>query len=435
MSDSTQAPPGHGAPAPTLTDPGAPRIVREPAPRGISVQEAMQQLGIDRRHRAATGQPFQRRDRAPMLNPNAELRGRDPSNADIEPPTRRMGDNHPPPGSELPAYVPGEGTDPPPQELPQGPHPSQPLAGQPQRQAPPQGQPQGQPQGGDPAYQVTIDGQPQAVPVSELVKGYMRNSDYTRKTQQLAAQAQEQAATFQAWRDGAQQFAQARGVLEQAIAAYTAPDDRDFANGVDWVAAQARLPEHEYRALEARHRNWLQAKQHQAQIQAQQERERRELEERMLVEGHAYLCKAIPGWADDGTRAKIQGDMLKWGREVHGFSEQDLAQKVLNPLQVHMAYKAMLHDRAEKLAARAFEPVRPVGQTAPRFGAGRGQVVSQEHAAPVPEGVEDRFFSAGRQGGSFEDALAIAAARRGIAPPPVNPNGPRVRAPLLQHRR
>src|SRR3990172_758969 len=35
-------------------------------------------------------------------------------------------------------------------------------------------------------YPVTVDGEVKQVPVAELVKGYMQQSDYTRKTQGLA---------------------------------------------------------------------------------------------------------------------------------------------------------------------------------------------------------------------------------------------------------
>lgn len=40
--------------------------------------------------------------------------------------------------------------------------------------------------GADQFYEVTINGQSQRVPLNELLKGYSRQSDYTRKTQELA---------------------------------------------------------------------------------------------------------------------------------------------------------------------------------------------------------------------------------------------------------
>ena len=43
----------------------------------------------------------------------------------------------------------------------------------------------------EPKYKVTVDGQEVEVTQEELLRGYMRQSDYTRKTQQLASQRQQ----------------------------------------------------------------------------------------------------------------------------------------------------------------------------------------------------------------------------------------------------
>lgn len=43
----------------------------------------------------------------------------------------------------------------------------------------------------EPKYKVTVDGQEVEVTQEELLRGYMRQSDYTRKTQQLANQRQQ----------------------------------------------------------------------------------------------------------------------------------------------------------------------------------------------------------------------------------------------------
>jgi len=49
-------------------------------------------------------------------------------------------------------------------------------------------QPDEQPQEPEQTYAVKVGGQELQVPVSELVKGYQRTADYTRKTQQLASE-------------------------------------------------------------------------------------------------------------------------------------------------------------------------------------------------------------------------------------------------------
>lgn len=75
----------------------------------------------------------------------------------------------------------------------------------------------------EPTYEVTIGGQKQSVPLSELLKGYSRTADYTRKTQALAQERQQ----YQGWqeREGqyrsalteAQQILTNREILEQYL--------------------------------------------------------------------------------------------------------------------------------------------------------------------------------------------------------------------------
>lgn len=80
----------------------------------------------------------------------------------------------------------------------------------------------------DATYDVTINGQVQKVPLQELLKGYSRQSDYTRKTQELAER--ERAYQFQT-----QQYEAALGELKSFL------EDRDRVQ----TYLQSLMQEHE----------------------------------------------------------------------------------------------------------------------------------------------------------------------------------------------
>ena len=63
-------------------------------------------------------------------------------------------------------------------------------------------------------YAVKVDGEELEVSLDELVKGYSRQSDYTRKTQELASQREEMAQLQQQW---ASEISQAQAERQQYI--------------------------------------------------------------------------------------------------------------------------------------------------------------------------------------------------------------------------
>ena len=85
--------------------------------------------------------------------------------------------------------------------------------------SPTSGQPAA-PAADEPKYQVTVAGQQMEVPLSELLKGYSRTSDYTRKTQLLAQERQqwnERESQYQQVLKEAQGILSNREILEQHL--------------------------------------------------------------------------------------------------------------------------------------------------------------------------------------------------------------------------
>jgi hypothetical protein len=240
--------------------------------------------------------------------------------------------------------------------------------------------------------QVEIDGQVVPVTVEELRRGYLRERDYTQKTQ--AVQAEMRRA-----QEAQQQFAAARQALEQRLPAYTAQHAAEFSTPIDWdklsredpigsVQKMGRLLMAQQAAAEA---------QQLAQTRAAEDYQRKQ---QMMAAGHEVLCRVIPGWADPATRTLIQQAIAQHAVSLGYPAEQVSSAEVLDPREILMAWKSMNYDR---LMGARITP-QPAGT---RTVNGNGQNRRQPQAAALTE-LEDRFH----QTKTVDDALAVLKARR-----------------------
>jgi hypothetical protein len=217
-------------------------------------------------------------------------------------------------------------------------------------------------------YTIKLDGKEIEVPASELVKGYQRTADYTRKTQELAgfrrqveAVAQESVALREQY---AQKLAQVDQILQQQI-----PQEPN------WEQLRAEDPI-EFAAQWADY-------QRRAQVQQQMMAERQVLQQRraqeemmqkhqILEQGRQVLTQAIPEWSNPEV-AKAERAALKDYGKRFGYSEEELGQ-VEDPRAVVLLRKAMLFDRmqqrrgqitpAKKTSSPVLKPSAAVPQSA-----------------------------------------------------------------------
>ncbi len=294
-----------------------------------------------------------------------------------------MGHNQPPApiapegaAAELPEYVPG-GV----------------LAVEPDAGAP----------GGDPnaVYTVTIDGKAQRVTAAELQRGFMRESDYTQKTQR-AAEAMRQAETLAA------EFTQARDRLGEQLARFVKAGDDEFGKPINWAELQRTDPI-TYEAKHARFLDWQEAGR-QAQVLAdQRSREQSAQQLRMLRQGHEVLSRAIPGWAQDGTRVAIQGQLKAHALAV-GFTEAELAANPpVDPRQIVLAYESMLY---RQLRGQKIEPNAPALTRHAQGGAVHRP--NGRASGPIP-GAVDAAAARFEGSHSLSDAMELLRVRRGGA--------------------
>ncbi len=152
-------------------------------------------------------------------------------------------------------------------------------------------------------YSVKVDGEEFEVSLDELVQGYSRQSDYTRKTQELASQRDQMTKLQQQWNN---EISQAQAERQQYIDALGQFVQNSMAGleqfqNVDWENLRQTDPiafvtkKEELREAQDRVR---QAQEEQARVNKQQQEEVAKLRQLAVQEEHKKLVAAVPEWND-----------------------------------------------------------------------------------------------------------------------------------------
>ena len=198
-------------------------------------------------------------------------------------------------------------------------------------------------------YAVTVNGEEHTIPLDELLKGYSRHSDYTRKTQELSEQRRQISAHHQQWSAEVQQIQTERqqyvtalqNVVENSAGALD-----QFAT-VDWESLKNDNPL-EYITKRDEFRE-TQDKVRQAQFQQQQahqahQQESQRTHQRVLQEEHGRLVEALPEWQEAETRKKL-GSEIKAYALTQGYTQEEI-QSLLDHRSLLVLNKAMKFDKA-----------------------------------------------------------------------------------------
>ena len=200
-------------------------------------------------------------------------------------------------------------------------------------------------------YAVTVDGQEMEVSLDELISGYSRQSDYTKKTQSIAEerkaieQAREQfKSDYANLQTERQQYQQALGQLGAQLNAGI----MKYQN-VDWAKLKDEDPvayvtkRDEFREEQER----IQMVQHQMQqVNAQQQADAEKQHREAVVEQTAKLGQLIPEWNDP----KKQPDLSKSIREyalAEGYEKEEV-DGLIDARSVNVLLKAMRYDALQK---------------------------------------------------------------------------------------
>ena len=200
-------------------------------------------------------------------------------------------------------------------------------------------------------YRVKVNGEEIEVTEDELLNGYSRQQDYTRKSQELAERRKAIEALEQEIEAERYQYAELLPRMRQQL-------EQQLQAEPDWDKLYEQNPI-EATKLE---RQWRQAKQQrEAQIKAVEEEQARlsQIQQRKLqaeMQKHieaeqARLTQVIPEWKDTNKAQKEAAEIREF-LLTEGFSEQDV-NSIQHAGLVKMARNAMLYERGKQRITEA----------------------------------------------------------------------------------
>jgi hypothetical protein len=208
---------------------------------------------------------------------------------------------------------------------------------------------------------VKIDGKAQELPLEEVIAGYQRQADYSRKTQALAEERKQLHGQFAEVVQERQYYAQVLPQLQKVLAgqAQQQPDwDRLYAEDpIEWVRQKEVWRERQEQAAAAQIEM--------ERLQAQQTAEQRQQLAQQLQAERGRLVEAIPAWKDDKAWERDRIALRDYGRKF-GFSDEELSQAYDHRAVVAL-YKAMKYDRMME-AKKTVRPDPPRTAPQPRKG-------------------------------------------------------------------
>ena len=192
-----------------------------------------------------------------------------------------------------------------------------------------------------PTYRVKVGKDELDVPLDELLKGYSRTADYTRKTQEIAETRKMVEADRAKIEEAARlrdTYAQRLQVIEQMLNQQDAGEDLATLKETDPIGYAVRVAEQSEREKQL---NAVRAEQ-QRLAQQQQAEQGERLKAHLATEAQK-LAEAIPELSDPAKGQAIRTDIRNYAQKL-GFSEQELAQ-VYDSRAVTALYKAMQYDK------------------------------------------------------------------------------------------
>ena len=199
-------------------------------------------------------------------------------------------------------------------------------------------------------FKVKVDGEELEVPEDELLKGYSRTSDYTRKTQKLSEERKALEAEAQAVRAEREQYSRTLEALKGQLQSVSEPDWSTLADQdpIEFVKQKElhRDRKEKLQALEMEQRRV-------AELQSQ---EQQRAFHTYLQDEQVKLTHAIPEWKN-AEIAKTEKEKIANFALNLGYSEADLAQ-IYDHRAVVALRKAALYDEMMSKAKTQTEKVK-----------------------------------------------------------------------------
>jgi hypothetical protein len=192
-----------------------------------------------------------------------------------------------------------------------------------------------------PKYRVRVSGEDIEVTQDELVRGYQREADYTKKTQALA-EARKSLDTEKAGVEQAKglrdTYAQRLGMIEQMLTNQNKAENLDELKDIDPIGYAVKVAELSQR------KDQLQAIQFERQrIAEQQQAEHKEMIGKHVALEAEKLSAYIPEFLDPEKGETVRKDIRNFAKSI-GWTDQELA-SVYDSRAVMTLYKAMQYDK------------------------------------------------------------------------------------------
>jgi len=188
-------------------------------------------------------------------------------------------------------------------------------------------------------FVVKVDGKELEVDKEELIRGYQREADYTRKTQKLAEERRLVESEFQQVLAEREQYAQVLGQLKQKVQEFEPAEP-------DWNALEAQDPveyARQWTHFQRRQQQMQAINQEEARVNALRKVEQQKHLHELLISERDKLIEKIPEWKNP-EKAKVERDgVLEYGKQI-GFSDAELDQ-VTDSRAVIALYKAWKYDQ------------------------------------------------------------------------------------------
>ena len=199
-------------------------------------------------------------------------------------------------------------------------------------------------------YAVTVNGEEVAVSLDELLSGYSRQSDYTRKTQEIAGDRKEMEALQQQYNSEVQQIQQERQQYMEALTNIISNNSGElekFSN-IDWNALRENDPieyvttREQYREAQEK----VQGLQHEHARAAQtQQAQMQKAQHQMLQVEKGRLVEALPEWGDPDKQKDMSANLQSYAKE-QGFTAEEL-NSLVDHRSVLVLLKAQKYDQLQ----------------------------------------------------------------------------------------
>ena len=205
-------------------------------------------------------------------------------------------------------------------------------------------------------YAVKVNGEELEVSLDELVKGYSRYSDYTRKTQELSSERGKMAELQKQWANEISQSQVERQQYVDALGQFVQQSMvglEQYAN-TDWETLREEDPiafvtkKDEFRDAQERVR---QAQAQQGIEQQKQEQEFAKIKHLALQEEHKRLVEAVPEWNDPEKRGTLAKDLSSYAL-TQGFKKEEL-QELIDHRSLIVLMKAQKYDTLQNSDVKA----------------------------------------------------------------------------------